>query len=402
MPGYTVIVGRRLIDGTGGAPIENPVILIQGSKIVAVGREGDMTVPQTEDANKLDYRDKTLLPGLIDCHVHLCMSADDNPLARLYEDSDDILVLRAANNAQLALKAGITTLRDCGGRNRVTFSIREAIKKKIIKGPRLMLSGRPLTMTGGHCFFLNGEADGIDGVRKAARQLIKEGADFLKIMASGGGMTPSTTPKLPYYTVEELIVATDEAHRLGRRIAAHCHSTKSIEDVLEAGIDTIEHASFLPPDGRRKFEPSIAERIVASGTYVCPTISAGRRPVRSVKQADEYKLRLQMDMRGSNFSLMHQMGVKLIAGTDAGVRFTAFDNYPLCLELAVAGGMANMQAIQSGTSLAAEALGISDIVGTIQPGKEADIIAVDGDPLEDIGALWNMVMVMKAGELICF
>lgn len=399
MSDYTVIVGGRLIDGTGNAPIENPMILIKGSKIIAVGREGDMAVPQTEDVSKLDYKDKTLLPGLIDCHVHLCMSADDNPLARIYEDSDDMLVLRAANNARLALKAGVTTLRDCGGRNKVTFSIREAIEKNIIKGPRLVLSGRPLTITGGHCFFLNGEADGVDGVRKAVRQLIKEGADFLKVMASGGGMTPSTVPKLPYYTVEELTVAAHEAHRLERKIAAHCHSSKSMEDVLEAGIDTIEHATFLSPTGEREFDPSIAERIVASGTYVCPTMSAGRIPVLPAGQTDEYKLQLQKDARAGNFSLMHQMGVKLIAGTDAGVTFTAFDNYPLCIELAAAGGMTNMQAIQSGTSLAAEAIGISDIVGTIQPGKEADIIAVDGDPLEDISALWNIAMVMKAGEL---
>jgi imidazolonepropionase-like amidohydrolase len=401
MSDYTVLVGRRLIDGTGCPPIENPAILIQGSKIIAVGREEDIKIPQTDDVKRLNYSDKTLLPGLIDSHVHLCMSADDNPLARLYEDSDDMLVLRAANNAKIALKSGITTMRDCGGRNKMTFSIKEAIKKGIIKGPRLLLSGRPLTITGGHCFFLNGEADGIDGVRKSARQLIKEGADFLKIMASGGGMTPSTIPKLPYYTVEELIVAADEAHRLGRKIAAHCHSTKSIKDSLEAGIDTIEHASFLSPDGQRRFEPSIAEKIVASGTYVCPTLSAGRRPIHPVNQTDEYKLGLQADMRDSNFSLMHQMGVKLIAGTDAGVVYTTFDNYPLCLELAIAGGMTNMQAIQSGTSLAAEALDIANIVGTIQSGKEADIIAVDGNPLEDISSLWNMAMVMKAGELIC-
>ena len=401
MPNHTILHGRRLIDGMSGAPIENPVILIQGSKIISVGREGEVTVPQTEDVNRLDYKDKTLLPGLIDCHVHLCMSADDNPLARIYEDSDDMLLLRAANNARIALKAGITTLRDCGGRNHVTFSIREAIEKKIIKGPRLMLSGRPLTITGGHCFFLNGEADGVDGVRKAARQLIKEGADFLKIMASGGGMTPSTISKLPYYTVEELTVAAYEAHRLGRKIAAHCHSTQSIEDVLEAGIDTIEHSSFLSPEtGQRKFEPRIAERIVASGTYVCPTISAGRKPVPPIKQTDEYKFQLQQNMRDSNFSRMLEMGVKLIAGTDAGVNVTTFDNYPLCLELAVAGGMTNMQAIQSGTSLAAEALDIANVVGTIQPGKEADIIAVDGNPLEDISTLWNVAMVMKAGELI--
>ncbi len=399
MPGHTVLVGRRLIDGTGSAPIENPAVLIQGSRITAVGKQGDITVPQ--DANKLDYGDKVLLPGLIDCHVHLCMSADDNPLARLYEDSDDMLLLRAAKNARLALKAGVTTLRDCGGRNGVTFSIREAMKKNIINGPRLMLSGRPLTITGGHCFFLNGEADGVDGVRKAVRQLIKEGADFLKMMASGGGMTPSTIKKLPYYTVEELTVAADEAHRLGRKIAAHCHSTKSIEDVLEAGIDTIEHASFLSPDdGQRRFEPAIAERIVASGTYVCPTISAGRKAIRPEKRTDEYKSRLQVDMQDSRLALMYRAGVKIIAGTDAGVRYTAFDNYPLCLELAVAGGMTNMQAIQSGTGIAAEALGISNMVGTVQPGKEADIIAVDSDPLEDISALWDVDMVMKAGELI--
>jgi len=395
MSNYTILRGRRLIDGTSNAPIENPVILVQGSKIVSVGQEGEVALPQTENVNRLDYEDKTLLPGLIDCHVHLCMSADDNPLARIYEESDDMMLLRAANNAEIALEAGITTLRDCGGRNRVTFSIREAIEKRITKGPRLLLSGRPITITGGHCFFLNGEADGVEGVRKAVRELIKEGADFLKIMASGGGMTPSTISKLPYYTVEELTVASDEAHRLGKKIAAHCHSTKSIEDVLDANIDTIEHASFLSPDtGQRKFEPRIAERIAANGVYVSPTISAGQQPVRS----DMDKLRLKM--QDSNFSLMLEMGVKLIAGTDAGVCRTTFDRYPLCLELAVAGGMSNMQAIQSGTSLAAEALDITDTVGTLQPGKEADIIAVDGNPLEDISALWNVAMVMKAGELV--
>ncbi len=400
MSDYAVLVGQRLIDGTGNKPIENPAILIQGSKIVAVGRQGELTIPHSENIIRLDYSDKTLLPGLIDCHVHICMSADDNPLARLYEDSDDMLLLRAANNVRLALKAGVTTLRDCGGRNMVTFSIREAISKKIINGPHLLLSGRPLTITGGHCFFLNGEADGVDGVRRTSRQLIKEGADFLKIMASGGGMTPSTIPKLPYYTVEELIVAADEAHRLGRKIAAHCHSTKSIEDSIEAGIDSIEHASFLASDGQRRFDQSIAEKIIANGIYVCPTLSAGRRPINSVGQEKEYKQKLQADMQNSNFSLMHQMGVKLIAGTDAGVSHTAFDNYPLCLELAVAGGMTNMEAIQSGTGLAAEALGISDVVGTIQSGMKADIMAVDGNPLEDIGALWNTAMVMKAGEIV--
>jgi len=397
MTDYTVLSGRRLIDGTGCEPIENPVILIQGSKIAAIGSglesldEFTRSVPQT--VKRLDYKDKILMPGLIDCHVHLCMSADDNPLSRLYEESDDMLLLRAANNSRLALKAGVTTLRDCGCRNMVAFSTKEAIKRKIIDGPRLRISGRPLTITGGHCFFLNGEADGADGVRKAARQLIKEGADFLKIMASGGGMTPSTIPKLPYYTVEELTVAAEEAHRLGRKIAAHCHSTKSIKDVLDAGIDTIEHASFLSPDGQRRIDPDLVERIVSSGTYVCPTLSAGRRPLRP-----EDKLKLEMDMQNSNFSVLYQAGVKLIAGTDAGVSYTAFDNYPLCLELAVAGGMTNMQAIQSGTSLAAEALGISDSVGTVQTGKEADIIAVDGDPLENISALWNIAMVMKGGK----
>lgn len=401
MPDYTVLIGQKLIDGTGSTPIENPAILIKDGKIVTVGRQGELTIPKLENITKLDYGDKTLLPGLIDCHVHICMSADDNPLARLYEDSDDMLLLRAANNVRLALKAGITTLRDCGGRNMVTFSVREAIKKKIINGPRLVLSGRPLTITGGHCFFLNGEADGVDSVRRASRQLIKEGADFLKIMASGGGMTPSTIPKLPYYTVKELIAAADEAHRLGRKIAAHCHSTKSIEDAIEAGMDTIEHASFLAPDGQRRFDQSIAEKIMANGIYVCPTLSAGCRPTSSFGQAEEYKLKLQAYMQNSNFSLMRQMGVKLIAGTDAGVTYTTFDNYPLCLELAVAGGMTNMQAIQSGTSLAAEALGIADVVGTIQTGKEADIMAVDGDPAEDISVLWNTAMVMKAGELVC-
>lgn len=398
MPDYVVLTGRRLIDGTGNKPIEDPVIIIHGAQIADVGRQGRVVLPQADNILRLDYQDGTLLPGLIDCHAHICLSADDNPRARLYEDSDDMLLLRAAKNVRLAFKTGVTTLRDCGGRNRVTFSIKEGIEKKIILGPRLLLCGRPLTITGGHFFYMNGEADGVDGVRRACRQLIKEGADFLKVMASGGGMTPSTISKLPYYTPEELLAATEEAHRLGRRVAAHCHSTQSIKDAIDAGIDTIEHASFLASDGQRRFDPFIAEQIIAKGMYICPTLPVGRTPMKKHGPGKEYPLKLHEDMKNSNFSFLHKMGVKLIAGTDAGIRYSAFDHYPFCLELAVAGGMTNMQAIQSATGLAAEALSISDVVGTIQPGKEADILVVDGDPLEDIRALWNTRMVMKAGE----
>jgi len=402
MPENKVITARQLIDGSGGAPVDDPVVIVEGATIKAVGRQGEIPIPS--EAETHSYPDACLLPGLIDMHVHLTMSTGETPLIDLYHDSDDLMLLRAVKNAGKALSAGVTTLRDCGGRNRITFSLREGIEKGIVPGPRLMLSGRPLTMTGGHCYYLNGEVDGPENLRHAVRGLLKEGADFIKLMASGGGMTPSTKPKYAYYTVEELRAAVEEAGRFDMLCAAHCHSTSSIRNALDAGVQSIEHASFLDETGWPKFDPEVAEQMVRQGTHVNPTLSAGYRVIPIIQKKPEEdrtygdRLVLGVQNRMENVRRMLEMGVKIVVGTDAGTRLTEFDDYALGLELLVEIGMSPADALVAGTGRAAEAIGMGDRIGTVQVGKNADLVVVDGDPLADVSAIRNVQMVMKAGE----
>ena len=404
MSEYKALTAKRLIDGTGAPPIDDPIVVVQGSKIRAVGRRGEIEIPP--DAEMLSCTDEYLLPGFIDVHVHLTMSAEETPLIDLYHDSDDLMLLRAVRSAEKALTAGVTTVRDCGGRNRVTFSLREGMEKGIVRGPRLVLSGHPLTMTGGHCYYLNGEVDGPEEIRNAVRYLFKEGADFIKLMASGGVMTPSTHPKYAYYTVEELRAAVAEAGRFEKLCAAHCHSTSSIRNALDAGVQGIEHATFLDETGWPKFEPDVAEQMVKQGAYVNPTLSAGYRVIpiieRKPEEARTYGDRLVLGVhdRMENVRRMLELGVKIVAGTDAGARLTAFDDYALGLELLVEAGMSPADALVAGTGQAAEAIGLGDRIGSVEAGKEADLVVVGGDPLADVSAIRNVQMVMKAGEVV--
>ena len=404
MSEYKVLTAKRLIDGTGAPPLDDPVVVVEGSKIRAAGRKGEIEIPP--DAEVLSHPEGCLLPGFIDAHVHLAISGGETPLLDLYHDSDDLMLLRAVRSAEKALTAGVTTVRDCGGRNRVTFSLREGMEKGIVRGPRLVLSGHPLTMTGGHCYYLNGEVDGPEEIRNAVRRLFKEGADFIKLMASGGVMTPSTHPKYAYYTVEELRAAVAEAGRFEKLCAAHCHSTSSIRNALDAGVQGIEHATFLGETGWPEFVPEIGERMVKQGAYVNPTLSAGYRVIPILERKPEGarthgdRVLIAMDARMENVRRMLELGVKIVAGTDAGAPLTTVDDYALTLELLVEAGMSASDALVAGTGRAAQALGMGDLIGTVEPGKEADLVVVTGDPLSDVSAVRNVRMVMKAGEVV--
>jgi len=384
--------------------MDDPVVLLEGSRIQSVGQREEIDIPP--DAEVLSYPEGCLLPGFIDAHVHLALSGGEAPLMDLYHDSDDLMLLRAVRNAETALRAGVTTVRDCGGRNRVTFSLREGMEKGLLQGPRLVLSGWPLTMTGGHCYYLNGEVDGPENIRDTVRGLLKEGANFIKLMASGGVMTPSTHPKHAYYTVEELRAAVEEAGRFDVPCAAHCHSTSSIRNALDAGIQSIEHATFLDETGWPKFDPEVGERMARQGAYADPTLSAGYRVISSIESKPEAertrgdRVLLAIDDRMENVRGMLRIGVKVIAGTDAGAPLTAFDDYALTLELLIEAGMKPMDALVAGTGQAAQALMLEDRVGTVEIGKEADLVIVTGDPLADVSAIRNVQMVMKAGEIL--
>ena len=243
IPSTTVITAKTLIDGTGAPPLDRPVVVVEDGKITAVGRQGEVQPSQREGVRELAFPEGHLLPGLIDVHTHLMFGTvgehgyREGPYETVIDrDTDEIMLLRAAHNTHIHLSAGVTTLRDCGARNRVTFDLREGARQGLVTAPRLLLSGRPVTITGGHFFWCNGEADGEDGVRDAVRQLVKEGSDFIKIMASGGG-TAITDNRKHSYSVGELRAIVDEAHVHGKLTTAHC---LGLELQSQAGMSNME------------------------------------------------------------------------------------------------------------------------------------------------------------------
>lgn len=383
-----VIKCGRCIDGTGASAIENAVIVVEGSKIIEVGEESEVDIPKGDDVEEINCSGMTVLPGLIDSHVHLALGAGEY-YEEMFSNSDAHQLICGVINARSILDAGITTVKDCGARNRVAFDLREASKRGLIKTPRLLLSGRSITMTGGHFYFCNAVADGYEEVRKTARGLLKEGADFIKVMASGGG-TRGTNPSHPSYNVEELRGAVEVAHRAGKIVTAHCHATEAVINALEAGVDVIEHCSFLESNGQKlkhHFRDEVAQEIAKKEVYVDHVLPVNTRDIERLIWCFE------------NFEGLRERGVKILAGSD-DLFLDWMGNLPFALELMVRGGMTPMEAIQAATLKAAEAMKMKGDMGTVEKEKEADLIAVEGNPLEDIKTLTSVKMVMKGGEVI--
>lgn len=398
-----ILRGKQLIDGTGAAPMPAPLLLIEDDHIVAI--QSDHTLPAAWGSveRMLDYPQCTLLPGLIDAHVHLIWSGTADPVADLSRDSNEHLLIRAADNARLALFAGVTTVRDCGGRDGTTFFIREAIERGLIPGPRVRACGRPVTPSGGHCHFLHGEADGLGGVRDTIARLADEGADFIKIMATGGGMTPGTNPGEASYSAVEMQTAVAAATARGLTVGAHCHGLAGMRHAVEAGCRTIEHASFMTPTRQVVYDPHLGERLVERGVYLVPTLTAGYhialRQQRQVSRTPAEEQGLQeRAYRMAMFATLYRQGARIVYGTDNGVNLTPFGEPVLGLRLMEELGMTPLQAIHSATGLAAEALDVADTLGTLQVGKKADILAVRGDPSQDLGTLAHLEMVMLGGQ----
>lgn len=373
----------KVIDGRAGRAVENAVILIEGSKIVSVGEESEVDVPR--GIEEIDCSRETVVPGFIDPHLHFALGPGDT-----YEDqmrgSNSLHLVSGVVNARFTLESGVTTARDLGARDRVALDLREAARKGLILAPRLLVCGRPITMTGGHFYFCNAEADGFDGVRKVTRQLLKEGVDFIKIMASGGG-TVGTRRELASYTTEELQGAVNEAHRWESSVTAHCHATQAIANAIDAGVDVIEHCSFLEPGDngfRHEFQEDLAREMVMKGIYIDNVLSTS-----------QYRLEASFE----NFRRLIALGAKILPGTD-GLRLYETAGLALYLELMVRGGMTPMEALVSATQRSAEAIGVGDLVGSIEAGKEADFVVVDGDPLQEIRVLRSPKLVIQGGSFI--
>lgn len=377
----TVVRVGSLIDGTGAEPQRDVVLTIDNGVITHVSETGAMP-----HSPVLDLGEYTVLPGLINMHAHTVLPGDGTPFAEWMDLPDELLLLQAYRNVRTALETGVTTIRDCGGKGILTFRLREAIRAGIVDGPRLVLSGRPLTITGGHCRYFGGEADGPDEMRRAARQLLKEGADFIKIMASGGG-TVGTYSHFPAFDVEEMRAAIHEAHKIGKRASCHCIATESITNALAAGTDHIEHCSFMAPDTSQQYDEEVAHRVAQAGVTVTPTLqvmAAGKMAHGNL----------------TNVRHLHALGVPIVAGNDAGWRMTGFGDFYKELELLAEAGLTPLEAIHAATGGAADACQLTGITGTLAVGCAADLLAVRGDPLTHLDALASPALIMLDGRII--
>ena len=408
---FLLIKADRLIDAVGDKPLDKGAVLIEGTTIVAAGRQSEVVPPEGAQVRVLEYPGMTVMPGMVDCHTHQIGFGDGRAGEDVAELPDEVLALQAARNARSSLFTGVTTIRENGPKNETMFRLRDAVNAGMTIGPRMVLCGRPIAIIGGHMGYFGTTATGPTEARAAARQLIKEGADYIKITATGG-TTRTSFPLLPSFNVDELLAITDEARKFGKLTATHSSSSQGIANSLDAGVDMIIHCIFKEPDGETVFREDIAERIGESGAYVNPTIHVTRSGIwsllhkkqsvgiTSAEQAHLDDLYRELDTRLENNSRLIELGLRVITGSDSSWGDYSLGNTVYETECLVMAGMSNLNAIKSVTSAAAAALGVDHAVGTLESGKDADILVVEGDPTHDINDLWNVRHVFKSGQRV--
>ncbi len=374
--------GGRLWDGSAEASRE-AVVVTGGGAIAA-------TDGATGATETIDISGCTVIPGLIEGHGHLCFNAGADWRAVYDSDSPSRMVLRMALHGRRMLEAGITTVRDLGAPTALSIEVRDAFRDGLVPGPDLLVAGAPITTTGGHCHFMGGEADGETEVRKAVRSLVKAGVDWVKVMATGGNMTRGTNTLAAQFTADELRACVEEAHRLRKRVAAHCHGTAGIRVAVQAGVDTIEHCSFTGPGGI-DYDPEVVKAIAAKGIIVSPTVSVGYR-----RWTDD-------GLRQRRAYVMREIlaaGCPLLMSTDCGIPNVPHEALGEGLEvMSELCALTPVAALRLATSGAAELLGLSGR-GVIAPDKRADLLVVEGDPTQNLAALQRVRLVLKAGEVV--
>ena len=296
-----------------------------------------------------------------------------------------ILMLRSAREL---LGVGVTTARDLGGRGYLPVLVRDAIAADLARGPRLVVSGSPVTVTGGHCWFMGGEADSDDDLRRLVRTHHKHGTDLIKVMSTGGFMTSGSAPWYAQFSTAQLAVIVEEAARVDKPVAAHAHGIEGIQRAVDAGVSTLEHCSFVTETNERQFSEPLAAQIADRGIVVCPTINVNA----------PYVAKLTGISVGQHIKPLHERGVRIIVGTDAGVNNTPHHQYLGALQYLVTLGFTPGQVLAMATTEAAEALGVGGSTGRLAPGYQADLIVVDGDPLADIAALGALRRVIASGR----
>ncbi|GIF50655.1 imidazolonepropionase-like amidohydrolase [Asanoa ferruginea] len=377
------IRAARLFDGV--TTTDNPIVYVEGGTVVSVAHGG----PAPADA--LDLGAVTLLPGLVDAHTHLVFDAGADPVARLHAVDDDELLRGAKVAATRALHAGITTVRDLGDRGYVALRLRAQFAAAPHTGPHVLAAGPPLTSPRGHCWWLGGEVSGVAGIRAAVAEHAARGVDVIKVLATGGEITPGTKPYLLQFSPEELAAAADEAHRHGLPAAAHAHSAPAIAAAVDAGFDTVEHGSFLTADGAAA-DPAVIGKLAASDTVVSATLGyLPGQPVNPRTAALSATLT-------AIFQQQRRAGVRMIVTSDAGIDASKpHDVLAYAAEMFLLFGDGPEAALRAVTADAAAACGVGATKGRVAAGYDADLLAVAGDPTTDIAALRDVRAVFRAG-----
>lgn len=411
-PLFTVLKAARLWDGTGAPTLRGGAVLVQDGVIASAGRASRVHPPEGALVNSVDYGDATIMPGLVDAHTHMMAPGDGTHGDDVARQPDDLLLMQAVMNAGTFLRAGVTTCRENGAKHGVAFSLKEGVRRGLVQGPEMVVCGRPVTVTGGHMWYCGSEADGIDGVRAEVRKLVKEGADFIKIMATGGS-TRTSYPGRPSYTVDELRVIVDEAHRFGKLTAAHCASVKGTENCVAAGVDMIIHCVFEDEHGQYEFREDLAEKLARAKAWVNPTLHVVQAGIEHIEARGRVEGRLtdeekraigrakrSLENRVEATRRMAHMGIRMTGGSDSPWGAYPPGEFVKELEILARAGLSNTDALLAGTSGAAESIAAQARAGVIAAGRAADILVVDGDPTKDLAALWNVRDVFKAGARV--
>ncbi len=386
----TILKNCNLIDGLVSNIVKNSNIVIQNEEIVEISI-GEMK--DVQDAHIIDCTNKYVIPGLIDCHVHLVWDGSDDPQSNISGKDPETIALMAYKHALATLNTGVTTVRDVASPGRSVLSLRDSINQGHLLGPTIVASGPAICMTGGHVHYIGVEADGEDEIRKTTRKLLKDGVDLIKVMATGGIYTFGEEPGSPQLTKEELTATVDEAHKKNKKVAAHAEGLIGIQNCLEVGIDTIEHGIFADEESIRK--------MAKKGTYLVPTMIVMKR-LANDDSIPGWALEKAKQVVGPHQKMLEKAikyGVKIATGTDCGSPVTPPEYYHDELLIMEQAGMDSMAVIQASTRVAAECLDLRDR-GVISEGKKADMLILPSNPLENLSILKGDKEIIKNGKFV--
>jgi len=399
MENSLLITCKGLIDGKNKEIQKEVYLLVEDGIITKIGSQGDIPHLDFTQRNMeiLDYRNGYITPGIIDTHVHMTFSAEADTMSSLTTKSIATLTIEGINNLKATLKGGTTVIRDLGAPKYIDIDLRDAQLDGLIEGPKSLVSGKFLTMTGGHGWQIGRECDGSQEVTKAAREQLKQGADVIKIMATGGVLTPGVDPNSSQLSESEIKAAVTEAHKAGKKTATHAQGIDGIKNAVRAGIDSVEHGVFLDEEA--------ADMMVNRGTYLIPTFSA---IYNIIKYGEEHgipkfavdKAKAIKEVHFERFQMARKKGVNIAMGTDAGTPFNRHGDNLFELKHMVDMGMTPMEAIQSSTYESAKLLGIQDSHGSLEVGKQADFLIMKDNPLTDIENLLAFEGVYQAGRKV--